>query len=54
MQVQGETASVDIVFTASSAEGEQQFYRTQQLVREDGGWRVVMRDDQVAAFLGTG
>ncbi len=54
MQVQGEAASVDVVFTTSSAEGEQQFYRTQQLVREDGGWRVVMRDDQVAAFLGTG
>jgi hypothetical protein len=54
VQVQGETATVEVAFTASWAGGEGQFNKTQQLVQEDGGWRVVMRDDQVAAFLETG
>jgi hypothetical protein len=54
MQVQGETATVDVVLTTSSAGGEDQYQITQQLVREDGRWRVVMRDAQVATFIGAG
>ena len=54
VQVQGETATVEVAFTASSAGGEGQFYKTQKFVQEAGNWRVIMRDDQVAAFLRTG
>ena len=49
-QVQGDSATVDVTFTSNSAAGAEQLQRTQQFVRENGEWRVVMRADQVAAF----
>ena len=36
--------------SVSSSEGEERYEVTQRLVREDGDWRVVMRDEQVASF----
>ncbi len=48
--VQGDTATVEAEFTVNSATGGERYQRTQQLVREGGAWRVVMRDDQVSAF----
>jgi predicted nucleic acid-binding protein len=48
----GESATVEVEFTVSSASGQESYERTQQLVREAGQWRVVMRADQAAAFAG--
>lgn len=54
VQVQGDTATVNVVFTAfSMVSEEEQFQRTQQMVLEDEGWRIVMRDEQVSAFTGS-
>jgi micrococcal nuclease len=50
VQTQGDTASVVADLAVSSAAGEDSYQVTQQLVREDGSWRVVMRDEQVASF----
>ncbi len=52
-QIQGDSATVDAEFTVTSASGVEQLQRTQQLVREDGEWRVVMRSEQLAAFTAT-
>jgi hypothetical protein len=52
-QVQGDSASVDVEFTATSASGEERLQRTQEFVRENGDWRVVMRPKQVAVFTAT-
>ena len=54
VEVQGDTASVVIDLAVSSASGEEEYQATQQLVRSDGAWRVVMRDDQIAAFTEAG
>ncbi len=53
VDVQGNAATVEAAFTANSASGQEQLQRTQQLVREGGQWRVVMRDEQVTAFAET-
>ncbi len=53
VEVDGETATVEAEFTVNSASGQESYERTQQLVREGGQWRVVMRADQAAAFAGT-
>lgn len=50
VQVQGDSATVDAEFTVNSAGGVEQLERTQQLVRENGDWRVVMRPEQIVAF----
>ena len=52
-QVQGDSASVDVEFTATSAWGAERLERTQEFVRENGEWRVVMRPEQVAIFTAT-
>lgn len=49
-QIQGAEASVVADLTVSSSDGEEQYEVTQRLVREDGDWRVVMRDEQAASF----
>ncbi|MDQ3316915.1 MAG: thermonuclease family protein [Actinomycetota bacterium] len=49
-QVRGDTASVVADLSVSSSDGEEGYQVTQELVREDGSWRVVMRDEQVASF----
>ena len=52
--VSGNVASVVVNLAVSSSTGEDQYQVTQQLVLEDGRWRVVMRDEQVATFTGAG
>ena len=54
VRAQGDEASVVADLAVSSAEGEESYEVTQELVREDGGWRVVMRDEQVASFAASG
>lgn len=54
VQVQGDTATVEIVYTGfSMVTEEEQLQRTQQMVLEEDGWRVVMRDEQIAVFTGS-
>jgi micrococcal nuclease len=50
VHVQGDEASVVVDLAVSSSDGEEEYQVTQQLVREDGSWRVVMRDAQLASF----
>ena len=52
-EVQGDSASVDVEFTANSASGTERLQRTQEFVRENGDWRVLMRPEQVAVFTPT-
>jgi micrococcal nuclease len=52
-QVQGDTASLVVDLAVSSSTGEDQYRVTQRLVRENGSWRVIMRDEQMASFTGT-
>ena len=54
MNVRGNVASVVVNLAVSSSTGEDQYQVTQQLIREDGRWRVVMRDAQVASFISAG
>ncbi len=54
VQTQGDSATIEAAFTVTSASGVEQLQRTQQLVRESGDWRVVMRAEQLAAFTATG
>ena len=42
VQTQGDSATVEAAFTVTSASGVEQLQRTQQLVRENGSWRVAM------------
>ena len=53
-QTQGDSATVDTVFTANSVVGSERLQRTQRFVLENGEWRVVMRPDQVAIFTAIG
>ena len=53
-QVQGETATVVVDLTVSSSAGVEQYQVSQQMVLEDGSWRVVMRPEQVASFTAAG
>ena len=50
VDVAEEAATVDAAFTATSGGVAERLYRTQELICEMGSWRVVMRDEQVAAF----
>lgn len=46
-----DAATVEVVFTADSAVAEpQKIVVDQQIVREDGQWRVVMREEQIDIF----
>jgi hypothetical protein len=55
VQVEGDTAAVVTdLFVSSGTDGDQQYQRAQQMVLEDGAWRVVMRDEQVSIFTGAG
>jgi hypothetical protein len=53
VRTQGNSASVDAAFIVNSAGGVEQLQRTQQLVRENGDWRVLMRPEQITAFTAT-
>jgi hypothetical protein len=52
VDVQGNHATIERVFTASDPEGEYQDKVTQEAVLEENGWRILMRDDQYELFLG--
>jgi hypothetical protein len=54
VQVQGETATLAVDLVVSSSAGVEQYQVTQQMVLEDGSWRAVMREEQVAVFTVTG
>ena len=54
MDVQGDAATVEVALTADSASGRESYQRAQQLLREDGAWRAVMRPDQASAFVAGG
>ena len=54
VQVQGETATLVVDLVVSSSGGVESYRVTQEMVLEDGSWRAVMRDEQVAAFTAAG
>jgi micrococcal nuclease len=54
VRAQGDEASVVADLAVSSSDGDESYEVTQELVREDGDWRVVMRDEQVASFAAAG
>ncbi len=54
VQIQGETAIVVVDLTVSSSAGVERYQVSQQMVLEDGGWRAVMRPEQVASFTAAG
>jgi hypothetical protein len=54
VEVEGDHATIERVFTLSTPDGENQHKATQVAVLEDEGWRIVMRDDQIRALLQRG
>jgi len=59
VDVQGDHATIDRVITYSNEKGDfdsqvGQDKATQEMVLENVGWRIVMRDEQVKYFLGGG
>ena len=54
VEVEGDHAAVERVFTLSTPDGEHRQKATQEAVLEDEGWRIVMRDDQIRALLQRG
>ncbi len=54
VDIKGNRATIERVATDSSEEGEFQDTATQEMVLEDAGWRIVMRDEQYDFFLSGG
>ncbi len=54
VDMQGNRATVDAVLGLSNEEGEYQDKITSQLVLEEDGWKIVMREETVDFILGTG
>lgn len=56
VEVEGDHATIERLFTLSTPDGENELEATQEAVLEGEGWRILMRDDQVKALLqrGTG
>jgi micrococcal nuclease len=50
VDVNGDSAAVTADLSVHSSAGHDRYRVNQRLVRQDGGWRVVMRDEQVASF----
>jgi hypothetical protein len=51
VEVEGDRATVERVITATDLDGADiQDKATQELVLEDEGWRIVMREQQVRLF----
>ena len=50
VNISGDSGSVRADLSVHSSSGDDHYHLTQKLVRQDGGWRVVMRDEQVASF----
>src|SRR5215218_4949505 len=53
VNVNGDSATVKADLSVYSSTGNDHYQVSQQLVRQDGGWRVVMRDEQAASFTST-
>src|SRR5829696_7005269 len=51
VNINGDSATVRADLSVSSSAGDDHYQITQQLVRQDGTWRVVMRGEQVASFI---
>lgn len=54
VDAQGDTATVEAALTVDSAAGRESYQRAQELMREGGVWRAVMRDEQASAFVAGG
>jgi hypothetical protein len=54
VEIAGDHAIIERVFTLSTPDGKNQLEATQEAVLEDKGWRIVMRDDQIRALLQRG
>ncbi|MDP9488472.1 MAG: hypothetical protein M3Q49_22260 [Actinomycetota bacterium] len=54
VDAQGDAATVEAALTVNSASGQESYQRAQELVREGGAWRVVVRDEQASAFAAAG
>ncbi len=54
MDVRGDRATVERVANYSNEEEAGQDEATQEMVLEEDGWRIVMRDEQYEVFLGGG
>ncbi len=54
VQIRGETAIVIVDLTVSSSAGVERYQVSQRMVLEGGGWRAVMRPEQVASFTAAG
>jgi hypothetical protein len=54
VDARGGAATVEASFTVNSPAGAEFLERAQELVCEGGAWRVVMREEQAAAFAGAG
>ena len=54
IDLRGDRATIDRVATYTNGEETGQDKATQEMVLEDGGWRVVMRDEQYEVFVGGG
>ena len=54
VEVKGDHATIERVYTAATQDGEVQDKATQEAVLEDEGWNIVMREDQVKFFLAGG
>jgi hypothetical protein len=52
VEIEGDHATMQVVRSYTSEEGEGQERITQEAVLEDGGWRTVMRDDQYKVYGG--
>ena len=54
VRARGGSASVVADLAVSSSDGDESYEATQELVREGGDWRVVMRDEQASSFAAAG
>jgi hypothetical protein len=52
VQVNGDRATIERVYTWETPDDEGQAKATQEMVLEEAGWRVVMRDNQYEFYLG--
>jgi len=50
VEVQGDRAVIERIFTAEDPSGEGQYDATQEAVLEDGAWKIIMRQDQIELF----
>ena len=52
VQVDGNRSTLNMRFTIVTSSGEERYEVTQQAVLEDGSWRIIMRQQQIEAFVG--